>query len=170
MFNFELNDLHADNLQSETLRMLENISEEFQLENDFGVISMTMHELISQILILSVDKNFESTLNFFVDAGELSVQIHHSESLTSLKNIFESVDINHNTSPFIIAQLSDQIEFNNEDQDITVSFHVKPNLKKEKFEVRILRKKEILKENEHSSLYTDEEIEEDRRNRERNRI
>lgn len=128
MFNFEISDLDSQNIRRKTLQMVEYICDEFQLKNDFGTLSLAVEELIDQILWISPETDFETSVGFFIEPTKLSLHIHHNHALSELKKILYNTDLLDDTSLFTISQLTDEIEFYNEDQDIAVTFHVKPNI------------------------------------------
>lgn len=126
MFSFECRNLHKENLQSEPLKTIEYICDQFHLQDAFGIISTALHDILDQIILLSKDSMFETSLHFMLEHLDLTIQIEHSESLDELNNLLTEEELDLETPGFVITSLVDQIEFLNENKCINLLFHVKP--------------------------------------------
>jgi hypothetical protein len=133
MYNFELNELQKQNMQYEVLKMVETLSEEFCLQDHFGRISIVMDEIVEQIQSFSKGEFYDTSFNFFVNADSLSIQIHHSESLAAFKTLLQEEN-EENNAFLTISKLTDKIEFDSEDRDMNILFHVKPNMKRANYQ------------------------------------
>lgn len=125
MFSIELSDLDAHQLQREVLAAIEEICFEFHLEDHFGTLSFSIHELLDQIIEHFSDEYSQTDISFYITHEELSVLVHHSVPLSELKTMIEDGFSEENPSIFTIRKLVDKIEFSNQDQDISLMFHVK---------------------------------------------
>ena len=128
MYNFELNLSNKSNAQLETLKMVENICEEFQLQDHFGTISMTLYNFI-EFLIKTATDEFEVTVNFLIDPDKLSVVVQSSQSLIRLKEEIQTADENNQQEIYSSVLLTDIIEFREDNTELYFEFHVKPYIK-----------------------------------------
>jgi len=140
MYNFELNLSDVSNAQLETLRMVENICEEFQLQDHFGTISMALHNFIEFLTKTATDE-FEVTVDFLIDPEKLSVVVKNNQSLTKLKEEIQTADENNQQDIYSSALLTDIIEFREDDTELYFEFHVKPYIKS----LRIITKENEIK-------------------------
>ena len=128
MIKYELEALTKENFSREVLQVIENICEEYGLEDHFGTISTALMEFGC---ILS-DHLGESTLNadFLIQTGDLSVTFHSQDmSLDFIYDYFADTNVHKNDSVFTVTLLTDEIEFDQQNQDFTLLFHVKPYMK-----------------------------------------
>lgn len=128
MIKYELEALTKENFSREVLQVIENICEEYGLEDHFGTISTALMEFGC----LLSDHLGESTLNadFLIQTGGLSVTFHSQDmSLDFIYDYFADTNVHTNDSVFTVTLLTDEIEFNQQNQDFTLLFHVKPYMK-----------------------------------------
>lgn len=125
MYTIELNNLQREDLQRESLKMIEHICEEFDLQNDFGTLSLSIHEFIDQLLLFSLEKETETSIHFLLSKKEMDIRIQHSENVSAVKHIIETKKSDSN-SVYTMLHLADNIKFD-DDQTVTLSFHVKPD-------------------------------------------
>ncbi|MDL2296974.1 hypothetical protein LJC53_06180 [Bacteroidales bacterium OttesenSCG-928-C03] len=128
MYSIELSDLYPGQLQTEVLAAIENICNDHKLEDHFGTISMAMHDILDDIIRHHSDDYSETDVSFFIDSQELSVLVHHSCPLSEIKANLEKETINTESQFFALSKLVDDISFSNQDQEISLTFHVKPNM------------------------------------------
>ena len=140
MYNFELNLSNRNNAQLETLKIIENICEEFQLQDHFGTISMALHNFID-FIIKTATEEFEVTVNFLINPEKLSVAIQSNQSLTELKESLQFADENNQQDIYSSFLLTDIIEFREGDMELYFEFHVKPYIKS----LRIIAKEDEIK-------------------------
>lgn len=132
MFCIECHHLEKEKLQSESLKAVEQLCEQFHLQDAFGIISTSLYEILDRISLLSKDEFFETSLTFLVEHSEVTVRIEHSESLDELQHLLSKSDFKTESSSTIISSLTDQIEFLDDNKSINMSFHVKPYLQERK--------------------------------------
>lgn len=128
MIKYELEALTKENFSREVLQVIENICEEYGLEDHFGTISTALMEFGC----LLSDHLGESTLNadFLIQTGGLSVTFHSQDMLLDvIYDYFADTNVHKNDSVFTVTLLTDEIEFDQQNQDFTLLFHVKPYMK-----------------------------------------
>jgi len=128
MYNFEVTISDATTAQFETLRMLENIIEEFQLQDHFGTISMALHNILENIINSSPD-DFGITINFLIEPEKITVVIGGNKSLIKLKQDIQLSKENNLQETFFSMLLVDALEFKEDDTELYIEFHVKPYIK-----------------------------------------
>lgn len=128
MYNFELTISDPTTAQFETLRMVENISEEFQLQDHFGTISMAIENILEYI-IDSSQEDFRITINFLVEPEKIAVIIGANKSLIKLKQDIQFSEENNLQDPLFSMLLVDELEFKEDDKELYMEFHVKPYIK-----------------------------------------
>ncbi|MDR2979879.1 MAG: hypothetical protein LBV02_05525 [Bacteroidales bacterium] len=129
MYSIELTDLYSDQLQQRVLGMIEEICEEFHFEDHFGTLSFSMHEILDEIIRNCSTEQSYTDLSFYISYKEVAVLIHHSESLLPLRERLNDSQAREESAIFAINQLVDGIEFSNQDQDLSLLFHVKSKSK-----------------------------------------
>ena len=127
MIFLELEKLQEESIQAELLSVIENLCEEYQLGDHFGTISTAIHELADLVLEYGRAEMNSYQASFIIDTTEISFQIRQTTNLFSLKKLFSNN--NRDERVFTIVNLANEIEFSDDDQDISLSFHVKPNFK-----------------------------------------
>jgi hypothetical protein len=140
MYNFELNLSDTSTAQLETLRMVENICEEFQLQDHFGTISMALHNFV-EYLVESTTREFEVIVNFLIDPEKLSIVVQSNQSFSRLKEEIQTADENNQYEIYSSVLLTDVLEFREEDTALYFEFHVKPYIKS----LRIITKENEIK-------------------------
>ena len=128
MYNFELTVSDPTTAQFETLRMVENISEEFQLQDHFGTISMAIENILEHI-IDSSQEDFRITINFLVEPEKIAVVIGGNKSLIKLKQDIQFSKENNLQDSLFSMLLVDELEFKEDDTELYMEFHVKPYIK-----------------------------------------
>ncbi len=128
MYNFELTISDPTTAQFETLRMVENISEEFQLQDHFGTISMAIENILEHI-IDSSQEDFRITINFLVEPEKIAVVIGGNKSLIKLKQDIQFSKENNLQDSLFSMLLVDELEFKEDDTELYMEFHVKPYIK-----------------------------------------
>ena len=81
MINIPLSDLHKDNFYEQTLQVLEDLCEEYQLNNSFGVISIA-NQVVADYL-RGVDNDPLLEVNFQINSEDLSIQYAVSDQTLS---------------------------------------------------------------------------------------
>lgn len=109
-------DLDKQNLYSKVLQTIEDISDEYALQKDFGTMSMAAQEVVDFLLenydLFCVD------FSCFIDSDEVGFCFESSEPL------FQQLE----TSPkgVLLSVLSDDLEYQSDYKQVSFSVHVKP--------------------------------------------
>lgn len=138
MYNFELTLSDKSSAQLETLKMVENICDEFNLQDHFGTISMAIHNIVEYFIITSKDE-FEITMSILIEPESLSVIIQGSTSLRELKEDIQSANENNKQDIYSFLLLTDVLEFREDDTELYFKFHVKPHIKAFRMNTKILK-------------------------------
>lgn len=130
MYNFELRLTEVQTAQTETLRIVESICEEFQLHEHFGIISTTLHDLIGCVVDNTAEsENLDVALIFLIDPEKIAVLIQNVKKIEALKKLYQSSNIQNPNQITTADILTDLIEFKEEEKELYFEFHVKPYIK-----------------------------------------
>ena len=113
MYNIELKNITLENAQTAVLQAVENICDQFRMENHFGTISTALHEMLSLMERFSDDAEAPFTVNFFVEAEKVSVQVLNYRQWQDVQHALDTCsaeDADH--SAFTAKTLLDTAEFN----------------------------------------------------------
>lgn len=121
MINITLNDLNADNFYQTLLQTIEDICDNYDLLNHFGTISTANQQVVDYVL--SNSSIFTINLFISIENDNLSFTYEWDNSLSDLFNRFPSPD---NQCYEILSSLIDDVDYNVENKNFTISFHVKP--------------------------------------------
>jgi len=117
MIELTLSALNDQTLYVSSLNQIEQICDEYSLQNHFGTISMANQELVD-FLRTSV-KNYYVDLNFCIDNDGISIVYNSQSSIfTEFNNYIQQREI--------MSSLADEIEINPDNKSVTLTFHVKP--------------------------------------------
>lgn len=127
MYNIELKHITLQNAQTEVLKATENICETFQLEEQFGVISYGMHELVSLIERTSDNQDITFTINFFIEGEKIAIQVSDCQSVGEVyhritKSSLEDAD----TTAYTVGCLTDQCELRDGGNVLWLEIEVHP--------------------------------------------
>ncbi len=115
MYNVELKGLTLQNAQTKILQTVEDICDQFHIENDFGTISSATNNLLSLMERYSDDQDATFTINFFVDSKKVSIQLLNYDHLKDVQRAFETCSLNDSdTEAFTAKTLIDNFEFSEE--------------------------------------------------------
>lgn len=121
MINIPLSDLHKENFYVQTLQVIEDLCEEYQLNNSFGVISMS-NQVVADYL-QSVDSNPLINVDFQLSNEGLS--IFYGVSDQTLSGV-----ISYDEKQFgLLRNFCDNIEYDSDNKSFMITFLVKPKLK-----------------------------------------
>ena len=119
MIETTLNNLNKENCYEKSLQVIENICEDYHLDEYFGNISM-FNQMICDYLIIS-DKTFDLDITFSFFDDDLIIKYNISTyDFSLLNNISEE-----NTIYFVMERLSDEIIFSSDNNELISTFHVK---------------------------------------------
>ena len=112
MYNVELKNITLETAQTDVLQVVENICDQFKMENHFGTISTALHEMLSLMERFSEDIEAPFTINFFVEEEKVSVQVLNYRQWADVQRAFETCSVNDaDATAFTAKSLLDVIEF-----------------------------------------------------------
>lgn len=112
MYNIELKNITLETAQTAVLQTVENICDQFQMENHFGTISTALHEMLSLMERFSDDVEAPFTINFFVEAEKVSVQVLNYRQWSDVQRAIDTCSVEDaDTTAFTAHSLMDTVEF-----------------------------------------------------------
>ena len=129
MYNIEIQNLNLQNAQGRVLGAIENLCDSFGLEDQFGVLSYGMHELVSLMERTFENQNDEFAINFYIQNDRVSVQVLAPKSLGDIARMLETATYEDaETAAFIVSQLTDSRELRNDGRELWLDIMVTPTL------------------------------------------
>lgn len=120
MINIPLTDLTKESIYSASLQTIEDVCYSYQLESQFGVLSMA-NQVVCDYLCECCEDGVLN-MNCHLDSNEVSFIY---SCCTSLFSGLENYDKNHDE---ILGLLADLVEYNSDFKELILTFHVKPKL------------------------------------------
>lgn len=112
MYNIELKNITLETAQTSVLQTVENICDQFRMLNHFGTISTALHEMLSLMERFSDDAEAPFTINFFVEAEKVSVQVLNYRQWADVQRALETCSVNDaDATAFTAKTLLDNVEF-----------------------------------------------------------
>ena len=112
MYNVELKNITLETAQTDVLQVVENICDLFRMENHFGTISTALHEMLSLMERFSEDADAPFSINFFVEAEKVSVQVLNYRQWEDVQRALETCSVNDaDATAFTAKTLLDVVEF-----------------------------------------------------------
>lgn len=112
MYNIELKNITLESAQTNVLQVVENICDQFRMENHFGTISTALHEMLSLMERFSDDAEAPFTVNFYVEQEKVSVQILNYRQWVEVQRALETCSVNDaDATAFTAKTLLDTVEF-----------------------------------------------------------
>ena len=112
MYNVELKNITLETAQTAVFQTVENICDQFRMENHFGTISTALHEMLSLMERFSDDAEAPFTINFFVEAEKVSVQVLNYRQWQDVQRALETCSVEDaDTTAFTVQSLMDTVEF-----------------------------------------------------------
>lgn len=119
MIELELSGLNKETMYASSLNQIENICEEYDLDNHFGTISMANQEIIDYLDIKF--EGYELNMIFNIDNVGLNISYNaKSEIFSDLNSYIQQRQI--------LSCLADKLDLNTDNKSVILSFHVKPKL------------------------------------------
>lgn len=109
-------DLDKQNLYSTVLQTIEDISDEYALQKDFGTMSMANQEVVD--FLTETYDQFSVEFSCFIDNDEVGFCFESYEPL--FKKLEEG------QKGILLSILSDDLEYQSDYKQISFSVHVKP--------------------------------------------
>ena len=127
MYHLELKQLHADNAVSEALRTIETICDEYRLEEQFGILSLSVIEMLTQMMTASSDGTPEINIDFFIDNSLVTVHIQSDQSISVLAEQLQSpLSADTDNSLHTILGLVDQVTFKEDENEVILEYFLRP--------------------------------------------
>lgn len=127
MYTIEIQNLNLQNAQSRVLGAIENLCDSFGLEDQFGVLSYGMHELVSLMERTFESQNEEFAINFYIQNDRVSVQVLAPKSLGDIARMLDTATFEDpETAAFIVSQLTDTRELRNDGRELWLDIMVTP--------------------------------------------
>lgn len=127
MYTIEIQNLNLQNAQGRVLGAIENLCDTFGLEEQFGVLSYGMHELVSLMERTFENQNDEFAINFYIQNDRVSVQVLAPKSLGDIARMLETATFEDpETAAFIVSQLTDSRELRNDGKELWLDIMVTP--------------------------------------------
>ena len=127
MYTIEIQNLNLQNAQGRVLGAVENLCDTFGLEEQFGVLSYGMHELVSLMERTFENQNDEFAINFYIQSDRVSVQVLAPQSLGDIARMIDTATYEDaETAGFIVSQLTDSRELRNDGRELWLDIMVTP--------------------------------------------
>lgn len=127
MYTIEIQNLNLQNAQGRVLGAIENLCDTFGLEEQFGVLSYGMHELVSLMERTFENQNDEFAINFYIQNDRVSVQVLAPKSLGDIARMLDTATFEDaETAAFIVSQLTDTCELRNDGKELWLDIMVTP--------------------------------------------
>ena len=127
MYTIEIQNLNLQNAQGRVLGAIENLCDSFGLEEQFGVLSYGMHELVSLMERTFENQNDEFAINFYIQNDRVSVQVLAPQSLGDIARMIDTATFEDaETAGFIVSQLTDSRELRNDGRELWLDIMVTP--------------------------------------------
>ena len=127
MYTIEIQNLNLQNAQGRVLGAIENLCDTFGLEEQFGVLSYGMHELVSLMERTFESQNEEFAINFYIQNDRVSVQVLAPKSLGDIARMLDTATFEDpETAAFIVSQLTDTRELRNDGRELWLDIMVTP--------------------------------------------
>lgn len=123
MYRFELNKIDSLHIGAEMLRMTENICDDFGLDNDFGIVSTALQQLVTLIGTYTDYAPEVFSAVFIVDNHRLVVTLQHEIAMSQ----FESEVLKSNIDEVqMFVQLADNVKCFDEGRQFSMEFEIHP--------------------------------------------
>lgn len=123
MIEVSLTELNRSNFYEQTLRMIEQICDDYARNDDFGVLSMA-NQMVCDYLE-NTCPNFTADVTCQVESDGVTFQyVLQNGDFQQLKEIQNG----ENTALFVLQSLSDEVSFSSDCDTLVTTFHVKTNM------------------------------------------
>ena len=124
-------DLDKQNLYSTVLQTIEDISDEYALQKDFGTMSMAAQEVVD--FLTETYDQFNVEFSCFIDNDEVGF------CFESFEPLFKKLE--EGQKGILLSILSDDLEYQSDYKQISFSVHVKPKqtIKREAIHQEVLQ-------------------------------
>lgn len=126
MITIELPHLTAENALTEATGTIENICEEYSLQDHFGTISLAVTEMLTQVFKYTQNTDSEIDINFYINKKDIVAEFNSDIDLGNIRIEFSNEDTACD-EVFTIMKLTDNITFS-DCGNIRMEFAVQPQL------------------------------------------
>lgn len=121
MYQFELNHISNQEISREILSMIENLCDEFHLENDFGIISTSLQQLIEMIGTYTHHSDNTFSVTMTVDDNSFIVAIQQQWAMPGFDAHLQDMD---NDEVMMLTRLVDRIECQDEGRQLSLEYEI----------------------------------------------
>lgn len=121
MYQFELNHVSNQEISHQVLSMIENLCDEFHMENDFGILSMSMQQLIDMIGTYTNHSDNTFSITFTVDENTMTVAMQHQLPMPGFEAHLQDTD---NDDVLMLTRLIDRIECHDEGRQLSLEYEI----------------------------------------------
>lgn len=127
MYTIELQHLTLHTAQNSVLGAIENICDSFHLEEQFGVISYAMHELLSVMECCSDNQDAEFSVNLYVENDRISTQVLDFKNMEEVSARIDRATMDDaDTAAYTVGCLTDNHELRNNGAELWLDIMVTP--------------------------------------------
>lgn len=120
MIEVSLTELNRSNFYEKTLQMIEQICDDYAIENDFGTLSMA-----NQMVCDFLENTQESfTVDFYCQIESDGVTFQYAMQNGTFQQLSQNAD-GENTALFVLQSLADEVSFSTGYDTLITTFHVK---------------------------------------------
>jgi hypothetical protein len=132
MLYFELSEIPLSNAFEANLKLIEQITEEYSLENYFGTISTATNEFLGVISKTTKGETVTVTAGYILENDTFFAHFDISGTILSLPTLFE--EGKEFTSIKTILLLIDEISYTTDKKGVSLAFHVKQESQTHEFQ------------------------------------
>ena len=132
MYYFELHESSVSEAIQANLKLVEEICEEYSLENYFGTISTATQEFLMVIKKTTKGEDVGVTIGYILENDQLLAHFELNGTIMTLPSLFEE---GKEFNPIkVITLLVDELQFTENQKGISFGFHVKQEAQERKIQ------------------------------------
>lgn len=132
MYYFELPESSVSEAIQANLKLVEEICEEYSLENYFGTISTATQEFLMVIKKTTKGEDVGVTIGYILENDQLLAHFELNGTIMTLPSLFEE---GKEFNPIkVITLLVDELQFTENQKGISFGFHVKQEAQERKIQ------------------------------------
>lgn len=132
MYYFELPELSISEAINANLKLVEEICEEYSLDNYFGTISTATQEFLTVIKKTTKGEEVNVTIGYILENDQLFAHFELSGTIMTLPSLF---DEGKEFNPIkMITLLVDELQYTENQKGISFGFHVKQEAQERKIQ------------------------------------
>lgn len=127
MYNIDLEHITLHNAQNEVLKACENLCDAYHLEDQFGIISFGMHELVSLLERSSNNQDATFTINFYIERDKIAVQVLDFKELAEVAQWISTAQLEDaDTTAYTVATLTNKCELLQDGKELRLEIEASP--------------------------------------------